>query len=193
MQQRTDSDERWMIIPGTDDCYEVSHRGRVWSRPRLGTRGGIMAGSTDPCGYRQVQLHCHGKMSNFRIHQLVALAFLGPTPEGLEVCHKDGDQLNNDVSNLKFDTHRKNTQERVEHGHHYQTLKTHCPKGHPYEGDNVRWRSNGGRTCVACERERHQRPAELALEVARLEVLNAELRAEIAALRSGTPPEGALF
>ena len=140
MEQRTDSDERWVIVPGSDDCYEVSHRGRVWSRPRLGTRGGIMAGSTTPDGYRQVQLHCYGKMSNYRIHQLVALAFLGPTPEGMEICHKDGDQLNNDVSNLKFDTHRKNTQERVEHGHtgrprrRAATTTTSSPRRTPTSG-----------------------------------------------------------
>ena len=165
MEQRTSSDERWAVIPGTDECYEVSHRGRVWSRPRLGTLGGIMAGSTTPDVYRQVQLHCYGKMSNFRIHQLVALAFLGPTPEGLEICHKDGDQLNNDVSNLKFGTHRRNTQERVEHGHHYQAEKTHCPQGHPYDETNTRVRRDGSRACRECQRARmRRRSARLAAE-----------------------------
>jgi hypothetical protein len=157
MEQRTDSGERWVIVPGTSDCYEVSEQGRVWSRPRLGTLGGIMAGSTTPDGYRQVQLHSYGKMANYRIHQLVALAFLGPTPEGMEVCHKDGNQLNNDVSNLKFDTHRKNTQERVEHGHHYQTNKTHCPQDHPYDEANTRIRPDGSRACRECSRAKDRR------------------------------------
>lgn len=157
MQERTDSDERWAVIPGTSDCYEVSHRGRVWSKPRLGTSGGIMAGSTTPDGYRQIQLHCYGKMTNFRVHQLVALAFLGPTPEGLEVCHKDGDQLNNDVSNLKFDTHRRNTQERVEHGHHWQANKTHCVNGHEFTPGNTRIRSDGTRACRECGRAKDRR------------------------------------
>jgi hypothetical protein len=157
MEQRTDSDERWVVIPGTEGCYEVSHRGRVWSRPRLGTRGGIMAGSTTPDGYRQVQLHCYGKMSNFRIHQLVALAFLGPTPDGMEICHKDGDQLNNDVSNLKFDTHRKNTQERVEHGHHWQAQKTHCDSGHEFTPENTYIRPDGCRSCRECGRAKDRR------------------------------------
>lgn len=157
MEQRTDSDERWVIVPGTNDCYEVSHRGRVWSRPRLGTRGGIMAGSTDPDGYRQVQFHCYGKMTNHRIHQLVALAFLGPTPEGMEICHKDGDQLNNDVSNLKFDTHRKNTQERVEHGHHWQAEKTHCKNNHEFTPANTYIRRDGTRQCRECQRAKDRR------------------------------------
>jgi hypothetical protein len=37
-------------------------------------------------------------------------------------------------------------------GPHFNALKTHCPSGHPYEGDNVRWNKKG-RICVTCDRE----------------------------------------
>jgi hypothetical protein len=30
--------------------------------------------------------------------------------------------------------------------------KTHCPKGHPYVGDNILWRPDGTRRCRTCER-----------------------------------------
>jgi hypothetical protein len=39
--------------------------------------------------------------------------------------------------------------------------RTHCPRGHPYEGENLYVRPNGGRKCRTCnrdaERERHRR------------------------------------
>jgi hypothetical protein len=147
--------ERWLPVPGWSSYAVSDHEGRVRSLPRPGTGGGLLAGSTDPDGYLQVQLHDNGRLGNYRRHQLVALAFLGETPEGMEVCHKDGDQLNNNLSNLKHDTHRRNTQERVEHGHHYQANKTQCDNGHKFTEANTRIRRDGARTCKACERDRH--------------------------------------
>jgi hypothetical protein len=148
--------ERWLPVPGWAN-YDVSdHDGRVRSKPRKGTRGGLLAGSIDPDGYPQVQLHDCGRMGNYRRHQLVALAFLGERPEGLEVCHKDGNQLNNNLSNLKHDTHQRNTQERVEHGRHWQANKTHCDSNHEFTPANTRIRRDGTRTCTQCERDRYQ-------------------------------------
>jgi hypothetical protein len=37
---------------------------------------------------------------------------------------------------------------------HYQQRKTHCPCGHPYSGDNLVHRSDGGRGCRACMKRR---------------------------------------
>lgn len=54
------------------------------------------------------------------IHQLVALAFIGPRPAGMETCHNDGDPHNNHASNLRYDTHRANMLDAVQHGRHYR-------------------------------------------------------------------------
>lgn len=35
----------------------------------------------------------------------------------------------------------------------YQLAKTHCPKGHPYSGDNLRIGRTGERACIECGRE----------------------------------------
>lgn len=43
-------------------------------------------------------------------------AFVGPCPEGLEVCHLDGDPLNNRLSNLRYDTRSANNLDKVGHG-----------------------------------------------------------------------------
>jgi hypothetical protein len=148
------SDEQWHPVPGSDGCYEISDQGRLWSRPRHGTLGGIIKGSTSPDGYRQVLLQIRGRATGYKIHTMVAIAFIGPRPKGMEVCHKDGNKLNNNRSNLKYDTHRNNTRERVLHGHHYQAAKTHCDSGHEFTLENTRIRSDGSRTCRTCERER---------------------------------------
>lgn len=34
------------------------------------------------------------------------------------------------------------------------TTKTHCPKGHPYEGGNLYVAADGHRDCIKCQRER---------------------------------------
>jgi hypothetical protein len=148
--------ERWLPVPGWT-CYEVSDHGRVRSMPRKGTKGGLLIGSVSPDGYLQVQLHEPGRMRTYRRHQLVALAFLGPRPEGLEVLHKDGDQLNNHASNLMHGTHRRNTQQRVEDGRHFQANKTHCPQGHPYDEANTYITPAGSRQCRECTRRRMRR------------------------------------
>jgi len=53
---------------------------------------------------REGEKKCHG------VHQLVADAWLGPCPDGMEVDHKDFDKANNRPSNLEYVTHQENVQ-----------------------------------------------------------------------------------
>ena len=59
------------------------------------------------------------------VHQLVAEAFLGPCPQGMEVCHNDGDRANNKLENLRYDTRKANHADKRVHG----TLRVgdNCP------------------------------------------------------------------
>lgn len=51
-----------------------------------------------------------------KAHQLVALAFIGPSPfEGAEVCHKDGFHHNNHYSNLYWGTSENNGNDVTKH------------------------------------------------------------------------------
>lgn len=62
----------------------------------------------DPHGYLMVSLSWNGKVRRCRVHNLVAQAFLGPCPPGLEVNHKDGVKAHLNVGNLEYATHQYN-------------------------------------------------------------------------------------
>lgn len=115
-------EEEWRAIPGFPK-YEVSNMGNVRHiRHRKNLRGSIPYNK-----YRQVKIindlcpmRRDGKyragMSKC-IHQLVALAFLGPRPQGYEVHHKDHDRANNRLDNLEYIPLEKNrTQLRIIEG-----------------------------------------------------------------------------
>ena len=50
---------------------------------------------------------------------LVAYAFIGIRPDGMELCHIDDIQSNDAPSNLKWDTHTGNVQDSILNGTHY--------------------------------------------------------------------------
>ncbi len=47
---------------------------------------------------------------------LVLEAFVGPRPDGMECCHKDGNCLNDSLGNLRWDTSAANKADMVRHG-----------------------------------------------------------------------------
>jgi hypothetical protein len=50
------------------------------------------------------------------VHRLVLETFVGSCPEGMEGCHGDGDKTNNALLNLRWDTPKSNTCDRIRHG-----------------------------------------------------------------------------
>lgn len=140
---------RWLPVAGYESVYRVSETGIVWSlrRDRL-----VPAGpGTD--GYLYVNLTSGGPRKRRAVHRLVAEAFHGPCPAGMVTRHLDGDRLNNDASNLRWGTQVENARDTVIHRHHWQTVKTHCPQGHPYDSVNTYfWNEGRARKCRACRR-----------------------------------------
>ena len=111
-------EEIWKDVPGYEGRYQVSDLGRVRSVSRIvyqKSKGGTIHAHHIPgkilkprrkgCGHTQVQL---GNDGNFLVHRLVMLAFVGPCPVGMEVCHNDSNPANNDLSNLRYDTRHSN-------------------------------------------------------------------------------------
>lgn len=90
--------EIWKTIEDYPD-YQVSSLGRVKSLK--GKKERILKPG-DVGGYLNVILSNNGKKKNFRVHRLVAEAFL-LNPLGLPVInHKDEDKTNNTVDNLEW-------------------------------------------------------------------------------------------
>ena len=59
-------------------------------------------------GYLQVQLHNSSGVKKFSVHKIVALCYLGPCPNGMEVCHGPGGRLDNRPENLSYGTKEDN-------------------------------------------------------------------------------------
>lgn len=100
--------EEWRAILG--GTYEVSSVGNV-RRATAGRRthaGRTVKPILMKIGYLVVGPVVNGKNKKFYVHELVALAFIGPRPEGLSINHKDGDKTNNVVANLEYVTHAEN-------------------------------------------------------------------------------------
>src|SRR5215475_3524438 len=68
-------------------------------------------------GYRVACLRRTSKAKHScALHRLMLLTFVGPCPQGMEACHGDGNKLNNHLSNLRWDTHQGNMDERERQG-----------------------------------------------------------------------------
>lgn len=105
-----DAAETWRAVEGWP--YEVSSWGNV---RRSGSPVSLKPGLT--VGYGAVSLSRNGEVRTFRVHRLVAAAFLGePTFEGAIVAHADGNTLNNRASNLRWASARENQADRARHG-----------------------------------------------------------------------------
>jgi hypothetical protein len=91
------------------------------------------------------------------VHHLVARAFIGERPDGLQVCHGDGNKTNNAAANLRYDSISANVRDSVEHGTQVHARKTKCSQGHAFDAANTKWvntPSGRGRQCRICHRER---------------------------------------
>lgn len=91
--------------------YFISEDGKVWNSKKK-----IFLKPMLNRGYCQIILCRHSKHKTFKMHRLVALAFI-PNPQNKrEVNHKDGNKENNCVSNLEWSTRSENNLHRYSSG-----------------------------------------------------------------------------
>lgn len=90
---------RWAPVVGYEGLYEISETGDVLSV----AKGYLLKKRLSNSGYFYVSLWKSNKGKGKFVHRLLAEAFLpdGLSP-GLQVNHKDGDKLNNLLSNLEM-------------------------------------------------------------------------------------------
>jgi hypothetical protein len=113
--------EIWKDIPGYEGHYQVSNLGNVKSLERVIKRSGVRGDAkikggqlipkVDKKGYYALGLSFNKKRKCFKVHQLVTMAFLGHTPNGMIdlIDHIDENKLNNNLLNLRITNNRDNT------------------------------------------------------------------------------------
>jgi hypothetical protein len=101
-------------IPQYLGMYKASDLGRIMSL-RKGTPL-IMSQNLIKNNYLSVGFSVNGFLKVYSVHQLVAMAFLGHTPCGYKVIvdhRKEGDRLDNRLSNIQLITPRGNTSKSI--------------------------------------------------------------------------------
>jgi hypothetical protein len=102
----------WKTIHGTDGAYQVSDTGLV----KTTKTGRILKPAIDQRGYERVCLFKADRDRRYKVHRLVAAAFI-PNPENLpQVNHIDGNKRNNHASNLEWITNTDNMKHAKETG-----------------------------------------------------------------------------
>lgn len=113
--------EQWLPVVGHVG-YEVSDHGRVRSyrsqgkTVALNPSAHVLIVRRTKAGYGQVTL-AEPRRKRY-VHELVAAAFLGPRPAGMDVAHWDNDGMNNRPENLRYATAVENMADKLRHGTH---------------------------------------------------------------------------
>jgi predicted XRE-type DNA-binding protein len=116
----TDVVEEWRSIPSFP-CYEASSFGRIRSLPHITLHGHrrqstVLSQQVAKDGYCVVTLLQGCKKRPYRVHLLVAEAFLGERPEGADVRHGPGGQQDNSAANLSYGTREENEEDKKRDG-----------------------------------------------------------------------------
>lgn len=91
-----------------------------------------------------------------KAHKVVYEILVGSVPEGLELDHLCRNRRCVKPGHLEPVTRRENVARGVAPSA-VNTAKTHCVHGHPFSGDNLILRSDGGRRCRICRRDGNRR------------------------------------
>lgn len=107
--------EEWRDIEELGGVYQVSNLGRIKSKPREGTKGGIIKQFLID-RYMKVHLYNNGIRGFYFIHRLVAKAFI-PNPDNKpQVNHINGNRYDNRAINLEWTTSQENIRHSYDNG-----------------------------------------------------------------------------
>lgn len=92
-------------IVGYNGRYVASSDGKIFSIKKSGKKE--LIGKVTRCGYRMIILS-NGKKNYYLAHRIIAKLFIS-NPDNLPtVNHKDGNKLNNDITNLEWASYPSN-------------------------------------------------------------------------------------
>ncbi len=123
----------WRDIPGYEGHYQISDKGLVkslkWGKERI-LKPRYMR------GYQNVWLSKDGNTKSIQVHQLVTMAFLGHTPNGMSVTvdHINGVKDDNRPENLRLVSHRENI-----HAYYRQAPSTSRYVGVSWDKKTGKW------------------------------------------------------
>lgn len=121
--------DRWVDKSG--DCWQ-------WTGSRTVSRGVPWYGKTKNRGRTLLAHRVAWEFAN------------GPIPDGLDVLHRCDNPICVNPDHLFLGTHTDNMQDRLAKGRKPNRMKSHCPQGHPYEGENLYVDPRGYRQCATC-------------------------------------------
>ena len=104
------SNEAWKDVVGYEGLYQISNLGNIKSI-YYGEKEKILKIRKDDKGYPQAHLSKNGEMKDFKVHRLVATAFIGDIPDGFVINHINGIKDDNRVENLEICTYSHNAKE----------------------------------------------------------------------------------
>lgn len=118
--------ESWKDVGGFKGRYEISNLGRVRCLDSHRFMEAILSGESPPKkirrqhvasnGYLTVSFTWERKVKTFHVHSLVCKTFLGPRPKNFHAGHRNGDQKDNRLENLRWVSAVENAADKVPHG-----------------------------------------------------------------------------
>lgn len=125
--------EKFKDIKGYEGLYQISNLGRVKSLRKeqlLQKSGGIrvrdekiLSQQKHYKGYLTLKLSKENKQKRYKVHRLVAIAFIPNNENKLQVNHIDGVKSNNKAENLEWCTNLENQKHAAKTGLKKKKLK----------------------------------------------------------------------